>query len=125
LLATTQEWWTRYFESDLAKATFQPTDLHTVTRLAQVLDAFDRATAALHRIGPPLSEGHRGQERLHPLARYALQLSDEARQLEDRLGANPRARLSLGLQLTEARRSLPDLYAGPPRPLTILNGDDF
>ena len=38
-----------------------------------------------------------------------LQLDEEIRQLEDRLGLTPRARLQLGITFSEAAKSLDDL----------------
>jgi hypothetical protein len=59
-----------------------------------------------------VTEGSQGQLVLHPLTKYVAQLDGEIRQLEDRFGLNPKARIALGLELTKARRSLDDLMSG-------------
>ena len=58
-----------------------------------------------------LVEGSQGQPRINPLFTTIATMDAEIRQLEDRFGLSPRARLALGIQLGEAHRSLADLNA--------------
>jgi hypothetical protein len=53
--------------------------------------------------------GAAGQKVLNPMGRALHAFDSELRQLEDRLGLTPRAGLQLGIQLTQAARSLAEL----------------
>ena len=57
-------------------------------------------------------KGSRGQSVQNPLMRRQESLWTEIRQLEDRLGLSPRARLQLGIALGDAYKSLDQLNAG-------------
>ncbi len=57
---------------------------------------------------------------LNPLGRQLCKFDSEIRQLEDRLGLTPRARLQLGIVYGEARGSLDDIN----RSLKIDYDDD-
>jgi hypothetical protein len=46
---------------------------------------------------------------LNPMGRAMHEFDSEIRQMEDRLGMTPRARLQLGITMGEAARSLADL----------------
>jgi hypothetical protein len=59
----------------------------------------------------PMLIGHKGQTILNPLYRQRSAMDAEIRQLEDRLGLNPRSGLQLGIQFSEAARSLEELNA--------------
>ena len=58
-----------------------------------------------------LVAGSKEQPVLSPLLGYVLSLDAEIRQLEDRFGLTPRARLQLGVTFGEAHRSLAELNA--------------
>ena len=53
--------------------------------------------------------GSQGQPVLNPLGRQLSSSDAESRQLEDRFGLTPMARLRLGVQIGTAARSLDDL----------------
>ena len=50
--------------------------------------------------------GSTGQPRANPLYKQVQEFQAEARQLEDRFGLSPKARLSLGITFAEAASSL-------------------
>lgn len=109
LLHGTRGWWRAYWASDVARAVQADTDVPALSRLAMLYDERVRAMRGFRKSGRVVA-GSQGQPVMHPLGRYLKDLDQEIRMLEDRFGLNPRARLSLGLQLTQARRSLEDLY---------------
>lgn len=111
LLKATRTWWLDFWRSDLAKALQADTDRQALERLATLYDERERTYRVIRRLrGGPVAHGSQGQLVLHPLAKYLATTDSEIRQLEDRFGLNPRARIALGLQLTQARRDLEDLW---------------
>jgi hypothetical protein len=136
LLPATREWWDAYWISDVAKAVQADTDARGVIRLAWLYDERDRVASTLRKLDSPTAVGSQGQMIIHPLTKYLGQLDGEIRQLEDRFGLSPRARIALGIELTKARRSLADLYkSGDPKKgekkeaqpakLELIGGDDL
>jgi P27 family predicted phage terminase small subunit len=111
LLRDTRSWWFAFWRSQVAQAVQGDTDIQALERLAKLKDERERTYRVIRRLPDgPTDVGSQGQRVLHPLAKYLATTDAEIRALEDRFGLNPRARLSLGLQLTQARRSLEDLY---------------
>ena len=55
--------------------------------------------------------GSQGQVVLNPLYSAMLKLDAEIRQLEDRIGMNPKSRVSLGIQIGGLKKTLADLNA--------------
>ena len=111
LLRDTRAWWFAFWRSEVAKAVQGDTDVQALERLAKLKDERERTYRVIHAMpAGPTALGSQGQLVLHPLAKYLASTDGEIRALEDRFGLNPRARLSLGLQLTQARRRLEDLY---------------
>jgi len=53
--------------------------------------------------------GSQGQVVLNPLYKALLSIDAEIRQLEDRIGLNPKARVALGLSIGQAKKTLADL----------------
>jgi P27 family predicted phage terminase small subunit len=130
LLRDTRAWWFAFWGSDVAKAVQADTDVHALERLARLKDERERTYRIVQKLPTgPTAIGSQGQLTLHPLAKYLATCDAEIRALEDRFGLNPRARLSLGIQLTQARRNLEDLFTGIDRdeapPLVDLTGDDL
>jgi phage terminase small subunit len=109
LLKATGARWATFWTSPVAAAADPVTDLPAVERLFRAYDEVERAGRAFRkqRIVP----GSTGQPTLNPLGRYIAQLTSEITALEDRLGLTPKARLALGIQMGEARRTLDDLIA--------------
>ena len=109
VLKATEKWLEAFWGSELAAATLAATDTPAVERLATLYDLRRRAYRSVAK--SPLVEGSQGQEVLNPLARQMSAWDAEIRQLEDRFGLTPRSRLSLGLQLGAAKKTLEDLWA--------------
>jgi P27 family predicted phage terminase small subunit len=107
LLVSTQSLWTSFFSSALARAIEPESDLPAITRYFSLLDERERLYRAFKR--KRIVKGSQGQPMLNPAGRALHGFDAELRQLEDRLGLTPRARLQLGIQLTEAARSLAEL----------------
>ena len=53
--------------------------------------------------------GSQGQAVLNPLYSAMLKIDAEIRQMEDRIGLSPKARVSLGIQIGQMKKSLDDL----------------
>lgn len=129
VLPAIRAWWVDYWGSELARAVQADTDLPGIRRLAKLYDRSARADLEMDEsdLGP-MTAGSQGQLVPHPLAKLQLAWMNEIRQLEDRFGCNPRAKLSIGLQLTQARQSLESLNAtqSKAKPLKAVDqaGDD-
>jgi len=108
LLKKTKESWVKRWSSPLAKFWERETDLEVLERLHHLEDERERAKRGLRKQGR-LIEGSMGQQVLNPLYRLIATLDAEIRQLEDRLGLTPRARLQLGITFGEAVRSIDEL----------------
>lgn len=79
-------------------------DQLVVEQLTQLLDERERCREAVK--GKRLVEGSQGQPRLNPLLKYIGDLDAEIRQLRDRLGLTPKARLALGIAVGQVRKDL-------------------
>jgi hypothetical protein len=83
--------------------------LPALKRLFELYDDLARARRAYRK--HPLVEGSKGQRVRNPVAYDIATYLSEARQLEDRFGIGPRARLRLDVVLGQAQTSLADLHA--------------
>lgn len=108
-LTTTKTQWVELWKSSIIKA-YAPTDLPAMYRLFTLRDDRERYHRTVRKF--PTVMGSMGQERLNPLMQTISTLDSEIRQLEDRFGLSPSARLRLGITLGEAARSLDDLMRG-------------
>ncbi len=106
-LAVTKADWTALWTSPLVSALLPITDEATVRRLYGLRDERERMMRGIRRARIVL--GSRGQPRANPLYAQVASFDAEIRQLEDRVGLSPRARLQLGISLGEAVRSLADI----------------
>lgn len=106
LLVATREAWAGFWTSPLA-ALVIPADLPSLRRLFELYDERARAWRGYRR--HRLVEGSQGQPVINPLAKAAAAFDAEVRQLEDRFGLTPAARLKLGIRLGRAAKSLEDL----------------
>lgn len=112
LLKVTRDWWEELWTSPLAGA-MTPTDADAVGRLALLKDERERVYREIRKKGGKrLVMGSQGQPVLNPLLKYMKDLDAEIRQLEDRVGLTPMARLKLGITFGQAQRSLADLNDG-------------
>ena len=108
-LKITKLWWEDFWNSDLASAVDTKSDQSAVYRLATLIDERERVYKQAKK--ERLVVGSQGQVVLNPLYSAMLKLDAEIRQLEDRIGMNPNARVSLGISIGQAKKSLSDLNA--------------
>lgn len=107
LLPETREIWESFFRSPLAGAVDE-THLPALERLFSLIDERERAYRAIQAT-ERIVTGSTGQPVLNPLYKLIQSFDVEIRNLEDRFGLNPKAGLSLGVQLGEAKKTLDDL----------------
>ena len=100
-------WWDQFWTSDLATAIDVKSDLNTVIRLATLIDERERIYKQAKK--DRLVVGSKGQVVLNPLYSALLKIDAEIRQMEDRIGLSPKARVSLGIQIGQMKKSLDDL----------------
>lgn len=108
LLKATRDRWADYWSSPVAKLADPVSDLTALERLFRLYDDLERTNRTVREQGH-MVRGSKGQMVLHPLLRHTQVTQAEIRQLEDRFGLSPRARLSLNVTLGEAAKSLADL----------------
>ncbi|HSW41312.1 MAG TPA: P27 family phage terminase small subunit [Patescibacteria group bacterium] len=106
-LASTAAAWRAYWASPLARAAQIDTDTPAIERLFGLRDERERMSRVVRRSRVVL--GSAGQPRANPLYAQITAFDAEIRQLEDRLGLSPIARLRLGVTFGDAARSLADL----------------
>jgi P27 family predicted phage terminase small subunit len=107
LLISTQELWRNFWKSPLARAIEPESDFPAISRYFSLLDERERLYRAFRR--KRIVKGPKGEPVLNPAGRALLAFDSELRQLEDRLGLTPRARLQLGIAFGEAARTLTEL----------------
>jgi len=102
--AGTLERWGEFWGSPLA-AQVEASDYGALRRLFWLYDEVERLIFAIGETGRVV-EGSQGQPRANPLYKQVQEFQAEARQLEDRFGLSPKARLALGISFAEAAMSL-------------------
>jgi len=100
----TVEQWVAFWRSGLASQV-EPSDVPALRRLFWLTDEIARCRDAIEETGRVVA-GSQGQPRPNPLYKQVQEFQAEARQLEDRFGLSPRARLQLGIALGAAHASL-------------------
>ena len=100
--------WATAWTSELGSYWLISTDVVVLRRVFDLRDRLAGIDETLDEEGP-LSVGSMGQAVEHPLVRIANTLRTEIRNLEDRTGLSPMARLRLGVKVGEASRSLDDM----------------
>ena len=108
-LKITKNWWEDFWNSDLATAIDEKSDQSAIYRLATLIDERERIYKQAKK--DRLVVGSQGQVVLNPLYSAMLKVDAEIRQLEDRLGMNPKSRVSLGIQIGQMKKTLADLNA--------------
>jgi hypothetical protein len=99
-----------------------PADHPALLRLFTLLDERERCARAASK--QRLIKGSQGQPVLNPLLKQVAALDTEIRQLEDRFGLTPLARLRLGVTFGEAHRSLADLNRALVEEVADVDEDD-
>jgi P27 family predicted phage terminase small subunit len=105
----TLERWGEFWGSPLS-AQVEASDYGALRRLFWLYDEIERLIGALGRTGRVVA-GSQGQPRANPLYKQVSEFQAECRQLEDRFGLSPKARLALGITYAEAALSLDALSA--------------
>ena len=105
----TVERWVAFWSSPLASQVEQ-SDEGAFRRLFWIYDELERLREAIEATGRVV-EGSQGQPRPNPLYKQVQEFQAEARQLEDRFGLSPMARLRLGITFADAQASLDGLNA--------------
>ena len=100
----TVERWQDFWTSPLA-GQVETSDHGALRRLHWLYDEIERLILAIEDTGRVVS-GSQGQPRANPLYKQVQEFQAEARQLEDRFGLSPKARLQLGITFAEAASSL-------------------
>jgi P27 family predicted phage terminase small subunit len=108
-LKITKNWWEDFWNSDLATAIDEKSDQSAIYRLATLIDERERIYKQAKK--DRLVVGSQGQVVLNPLYSAMLKVDAEIRQLEDRIGMNPKSRVSLGIQIGGLKKTLADLNA--------------
>ena len=112
ILKGTKLLWDTYWQSEIATVAAK-VDLPVVERLHRRYDERERAYREIKKKGVGhLTRGSQGQVILHPLLKYIDNCEAEIRQLEDRLGLSPAARLRMGATLAGAKRTLDQVNNG-------------
>lgn len=83
----------------------EASDHGALRRLFWLYDEVERLIEAIGLTGRVV-EGSQGQPRANPLYKQVQEFQAEARQLEDRFGLSPKARLALGISMVEAAMSM-------------------
>ncbi len=109
LLKKTTERWERFWTSPVAKLVDRTSDMPALERLFELYDDCDRYRTAIRR--DPMVVGSQGQMVRNPFVKDLKDAQSAVRQLEDRFGLSPRARLGLNLTLGAAAKTLADLNA--------------
>jgi P27 family predicted phage terminase small subunit len=105
--AGTVERWQEFWCSPLAQQV-EASDYGSLRRLWGLYDELDRLWDAVNETGRVVV-GSQGQPRPNPLFKQIEAFQAEARQLEDRFGLSPLARLRLGITFADAAASLDGL----------------
>ena len=108
-LKNTKLWWEDFWNSDLASAIDIKSDGQVIYRLATLIDERERIYKQAKK--DRLVIGSQGQAVINPLYSALLKVDAEIRQLEDRIGMSPKSRISLGISIGQAKKSLADLNA--------------
>jgi P27 family predicted phage terminase small subunit len=96
--------WSEFWQSPLS-AQVESSDHGALRRLFWLYDECDRLLEAIDATGRVVA-GSQGQPRANPLYKQVQEFQAEARQLEDRFGLSPKARLALGISFAEAAMGL-------------------
>ena len=109
-LKITKIWWEDFWNSDLATTIDHKSDQSAVYRRAILIDERERVYKQAKK--DRLVVGSQGQVVLNPLYSAMLKLDAEIRQLEDRIGMNPKSRVSLGIQIGGLKKTLAEKKQG-------------
>lgn len=109
LLRKTVDQWEAFWSSPVSKLVDRTSDLPALERLYELYDDCYRYRAAIRK--DAMVVGSQGQMVRNPFVKDLKDAQAEVRQLEDRFGLSPRARLGLNLTLGTTAKTLSDLNA--------------
>lgn len=109
MLDKTRERWAAFWTSPVAKLVDRTSDLPALERLFELYDDCSRYRTAIRK--DQMVVGSQGQMVRNPFVKDLKDAQAEVRQLEDRFGLSPRARLGLNLTLGTTAKTLADLNA--------------
>jgi P27 family predicted phage terminase small subunit len=109
LLKKTTQRWEAFWTSPVAALVDRTSDMPALERLFELYDDCDRYRTAIRK--NPMVTGSQGQMVRNPFVKDLKDAQAEVRQLEDRFGLSPRARLALNLTLGTTAKTLADLNA--------------
>jgi len=121
--AGTVERWQEFWCSPLAQQV-ESSDYGALRRLFGLYDELDRLWEAVDETGRVVV-GSQGQPRPNPLFKQVESFQAEARQLEDRFGLSPMARLRLGITFADAAASLDGLNERLAERMRAVGDDDL
>lgn len=101
--------WAGYWSSPVAKLVDPVSDLPALERLFLLYDDCQQYRESIR--DAPMVQGSMGQMVRNPFVKDLKDAQAEIRQLEDRFGLSPRARLGLNLTLGATAKTLADLNA--------------
>lgn len=107
LLKRTVERWEAFWTSPVASLVDRTSDMPALERLFELYDDCARFRRSIR--DNPMIEGSQGQMVRNPFVKDLKDSQAEVRQLEDRFGLSPRARLGLNLTLGATAKTLADL----------------
>lgn len=110
LLKRTRDGWARFWASDVAHL-ITDADHPALERLFLLRDEWARYAAVARRERMTLGGATGRAPSINPAATHMLSLEAKITKLEAEFGLTPSARLRLGVQFGEARRTLADLNA--------------
>lgn len=105
----TAQQWQGFWSSPVAKLVDPVSDLPALERLFLLYDDCHQFRESIRK--HPMVEGSQGQLVRNPFVKDLKDAQAEIRQLEDRFGLSPRARLGLNLTLGATAKTLADLNA--------------
>lgn len=108
LLKITRDRWAEFWTSPVAGLADRVSDRPALERLFGLYDDLERCARVVRKTGH-MVEGSKGQLVMNPLLRHMQTQAAEIRQLEDRFGLSPRARLGLNFTLGQTAKTLADL----------------
>ena len=101
------ERWAGFWSSEVGRAAAATSDLAGLERLFENYADRDSIKARLRKLDGNFDEGV--QQYVYRKTNDLRKVEGQIQEAEDRFGLNPRARLAIGLALTQARRELEDL----------------
>ncbi|MDN3356069.1 P27 family phage terminase small subunit [Actinomadura sp. DC4] len=111
LLKVTRDRWDEFWTSPVAALADRVSDRTALERLFSLYDDLERCGRTVRKAGH-MVVGSKGQLVMNPLLRHMQTQASEIRQLEDRFGLSPRARLGLNMTLGQTAKTLADLNHG-------------